>query len=90
MGLGRLGSSKATTTDSLGSAASLESWFAVAQPLTYFQVRSMSFSSGQYGATHATSKVTGHRMKHRGMGWSRKGAANIMRVSLEIVAPTTS
>ena len=34
--------------------------------------------------------VVGHRMKHRGMGWTRKGAANIMRVRLEMVAPTTS
>ena len=34
--------------------------------------------------------VVGHRMKHRGMGWTRKGAANIMRVRLEMVAPRTS
>ncbi len=31
-----------------------------------------------------------HRMKHRGMGWTRKGAANIMRVRLEMVVPRTS
>jgi hypothetical protein len=29
-------------------------------------------------------------MKRRGMGWTRKGAANIMRVRLEMAAPTTS
>ncbi|MHC4505851.1 MAG: UPF0236 family transposase-like protein [Planctomycetota bacterium] len=34
--------------------------------------------------------VVGHRMKHRGMGWTRKGAANIMRVRLDMVAPRTS
>jgi hypothetical protein len=34
--------------------------------------------------------VVGHRMKHRGMGWTRKGAANIMRVRLEMAAPRTS
>jgi hypothetical protein len=27
-------------------------------------------------------------MKRRGMGWTRKGAANIMRVRLEMVVPT--
>jgi hypothetical protein len=34
--------------------------------------------------------VVGHRMKRRGMGWTRKGAANIMRVRLEMVVPTTT
>jgi hypothetical protein len=34
--------------------------------------------------------VAGHRMKHRGMGWTRKGAANIMRVRLEMVVPANS
>jgi len=34
--------------------------------------------------------VVGHRMKHRGMGWTRKGAANIMRVRLEMLVPRTS
>jgi hypothetical protein len=34
--------------------------------------------------------VVGHRMKHRGMGWTRKGAANTMRVRLEMVLPRTS
>ena len=50
-----------------------------------------------------TGTVVGHRpqvptfsgadlpgMKRRGMGWTRKGAANIMRVRLDMVGPTTS
>jgi len=34
--------------------------------------------------------IEGHRMKHRGMGWTRKGAANTTRVRLEMITPGTS
>ena len=45
--------------------------------------------SGTGGEERLVDLLVGHRMKHRGMGWTDDGAANMMRVRLRILGLQT-